>query len=333
MMFKADRKSVVRGLTTSAAALALVVIGANDADAQRRMTVTSLYPQDKPQTQVWVRFQELLEERLPGAFNMRIVTDGAMGGEQDEAEGILLGSINCSLSTIANLTTWVPEGSVFDMPFIFRDQDHINAVMSGPIGQDMIGLYREQGFTVFDFITYGARQLLSKSPIDTPEMLRGLTMRVLPAQLHVDLWASLGANPTAVPITEAYSALETGVVDMMDMTKSGYHALRLYEVAPYITETNHIYALGVIYCGNNFIDTLSEEELEVFREIAPLAAAHFNELAELEQEQSLRIAVESGATVVEVDAVIWQEVMAPFWESYADAVGGLDRIMAIVETE
>ncbi|MCC6008214.1 MAG: TRAP transporter substrate-binding protein [Rhodobacteraceae bacterium] len=333
MTLSARKQTLLRAVTATAVASALVVIGTVDADAQRRMTATSLYAQDKPQTQVWVKFRELLEERLPGEFDLRIVTDGAMGGEKEEAEGILLGSINCSLSTIANLTTWVPEGALFDMPFMFRDQAHIDAVMSGPIGQDMKDLYRAQGFTVFDFITYGARQVLTKSPMTSPEQVVGRTKRVLPAQLHIDLWDSLGANPTAVPITEAYSALETGVVDMMDMTKSGYHALRLFEVAPFLTETNHIYALGVVYCGNNFFDTLTPEQQEVFNEIAPIAAAHFNELAEAEQEASLAIAIAGGATVVEADIEAWQAAMAPFWEAYADQVGGIDRIMAIVETQ
>lgn len=327
------RRPLLRALAATTAAAAVLVVGTLEAEAQRRMTVTSLYAQDKPQTQVWVKFNELLQERLPGQFDMRIVTDGAMGGEKDEAEGILLGSINCSLSTIANLTTWVPEGSLFDMPFMFRDQAHIDAVMSGPIGQDMKELYRAQGFTVFDFITYGARQVLTKSPVTSPEQVVGRTKRVLPAQLHIDLWSSLGANPTAVPITEAYSALETGVVDMMDMTKSGYHALRLFEVAPFLTETNHIYSLGVIYCGNNFFDSLTAEQQQVFRDIAPAAAAHFNELAVAEQDASLAIAVQGGATVVEADVEAWQAAMAPFWEAYADQVGGIDRIMAIVETQ
>jgi len=322
-----------RAFAASLAGAALLVMGAADAEAQRRITVTSLYSQDKPQTQVWVKFRELLEERLPGQFDMRIVTDGAMGGEKEEAEGILLGSINGSLSTIANLTTWVPEGALFDMPFMFRDQAHIDKVLSGPIGDEMKALYYAQGFTVLDFITYGARQVLTKQPMSSPEQVRGKTKRVLPAQLHIDLWSSLGANPTAVPITEAYSALETGVVDMMDMTKSGYHALKLFEVAPYITETNHIYALGVLYFGNNFFDSLTDEQKAVFREIAPIAAAHFNTLAESEQGASLKIAVDGGATVVEADIEAWQAAMAPFWEAYADKVGGMEKIMSIVETQ
>lgn len=331
--FSPDPPSRARGWVAALSSAALLCGVAGIAEAQQRITVTSLYAQDKPQTQVWVKFNELLAERLPGEFDMRIVTDGAMGGEKEEAEGILLGSINGSLSTIANLTTWVPDGALFDMPFMFRDQEHIDAVMAGPLGDEMKGLYKEAGFTVLDFITYGSRNVLTKEPVTTPDEIAGKTMRVLPSDLHVDLWDSLGANPTAVPITEAYGALETGVVDMMDMTKSGFHALKLFEVAPYMTETNHIWSLGVIYFGNNFYDSLSEEHQQVFAEIAQEAADHFDTLAAAEQDASLKLTLEQGATLVEPDLAAWQAAMEPFWTAYADEVGGMDRIMQVVETE
>jgi len=318
-------------LAAAALALALPVWTLEAAAEARRVTVTSLYPADKPQTLVWVRFRELIEERLPGEYEFRIVTDGALGGEKEEAEGILLGSIQASLSTIANLTTWVPEGALFDMPFMFRDQAHIEAVMAGPLGDEMKSLYKAQGFTVPAFITYGSRNVISKTPIASPEDVRGKTMRVLPSDLHVDLWKSLGANPTAIPITEAYGALETGVVDLMDMTKSGFRALKLFEVAPKLTETNHIWALGVVYFGNNFWDTLPPEHQAVFAEVSGEAAAYFNDLAAEEQDKALQATLEAGAEIIPTDLAAWQKAMEPFWDSYADKVGGIERIRAVVE--
>ena len=302
------------------------------ADA-KRVTVTSLYAANKPQTLVWVKFGELLEERLPGQFDLRIITDGALGGEKEEAEGILLSSINGSLSTIANLTTWVPEGALFDMPFMFRNQAHIDAVMNGPIGQDMKALYKAQGFTVLDFITYGSRNVIAKGEIASVEDVKGKTMRVLPSELHIDLWKSLGANPTAVPITEAYGALETGVVDFMDMTKSGFHALKLFEVAPNLTETNHIWALGVVYFGNNFFDALTAEQQAVFQEVAAEAADYFDKLAAAEQDSSMEKTLGKGAKIIKTDLSGWQKAMEPFWTSYAEKVGGMDRIRAVVDTK
>ncbi len=316
---------------TLAAALAMFACAAQ-ADT-RTLTVTSLYSADKPQTQVWFKFEELLQEKLPGQFAINIITDGALGGEKEEAEGILLGSISGSLSTIANLTTWVPEGALFDMPFMFRDQDHIDAVMNGPIGQGMKDLYRAQGFTVLDFITYGSRNVIAKDPIASPDDVKGKTMRVLPSELHVDLWASLGANPTAVPITEAYGALETGVVDYMDMTKSGFHALKLFEVAPNLTETNHIWALGVMYFSNSVYDSLTEVQKVAFQEAAAEASDYFDQLAAAEQDASMELTLANGAAIIPTDIAAWQVAMEPFWQSYAEKVGGMERIRAVVDTK
>lgn len=320
--------------TVMAFALGLLALTAMPVSAQEQvLTVTSLYAQEKPQTKVWVRFGEILDEKLPGQFKVNIITDGALGGEKEEAEGILLGSISGSLSTIANLTTWVPEGALFDMPFMFRDQEHINKVMKGPIGEEMKALYKDKGFTVLSFVTYGSRNVISKDPIESVTDVQGKTMRVLPSELHVDLWSSLGANPTAVPITEAYGALETGIVDYMDMTKSGFDALKLYEVAPNLTETNHIWALGVMYFGNNVYDGLTDEQKAVFQEAADEATDYFDELAAAEQDASMEKTMSMGAKIIPTDLSGWQAAMEPFWASYAEKVGGMDRIRAIVETK
>jgi TRAP-type transport system periplasmic protein len=136
-----------------------------------------------------------------------------------------------------------------------------------------------------------------------------------------------------VPITEAYNALQTGVVDYMDMTKSGYQALKLFEVVPYLTETNHIWSLGVMYLGKPYWDGLTAEQQAVLQAAADESIPYFNELAAAEQAASLARTVEGGAEVVQPDAAAWQAAMAPFWESYADKVGGMARIQSIVETQ
>ena len=334
ILYKQLRSPYVRA---TVAVLAITVgsamtIGSAWAESTK-LTVTSLYSADKPQTKVWDKFGELLEEKLPGEFELNIITDGALGGEKEEAEGILLGSIDGSLSTIANLTSWVPEGSLFDMPFLFRDEAHIDTVLSGSLGDEMKALYKEQGFTVLGFVTYGSRNVISKEPVTALADIQGKAMRVLPGELHIALWKFLGANPTAIPITEAYSALETGVVDFMDMTKSGYDALKLFEVAPNITETGHIWAVGVMYFSNTYYDGLTEPQQMVFQEAAVESTAYFNELAAAEQQRGLDVATEGGATIVKTDLKEWRAAMDTFWQDYADKVGGMERLQAIADTK
>ena len=174
------------------------------------MTISVIYGANKPQAKIWLRFKQLVDQRLPGQFNIKVVTNGALGGEKETTEGVRLGSIHGALSTVANLTTWVPDGALFDMPFLFRDADHIQAVLSGPIGDEFKKKYEAKGFKVLGYIIYGARHVISKAPIRTPADVKGKKMRVLQSQLHINLWKSLGANPTPVPITEAYNAAQDG---------------------------------------------------------------------------------------------------------------------------
>jgi tripartite ATP-independent transporter DctP family solute receptor len=320
------------GLAAAMAAAIVVQAGTAQA-APKQMVISVIYGPNKPQAKIWVRMDELLKKSMPGHFKMKIVTNGALGGEKETTEGVRLGSIQGALSTLANLTTWVPEGAVFDMPFMFRDADHIKKVMSGPIGDEFKKKYEAKGIKVLGYIIYGARHVISKKPIIKPSDVKGLKMRVLQSDLHIRLWRYLGANPTPVPITEAYNALETGVVDYMDMTKSGYQALKLYEVVPQFTETGHIWALGAMYVGTQFWNKLSADEKKAMQAAADKAIPYFNKLAADEQAAALAAAVKKGAKVHQVDKALWQKAMAGFWKSYASKVGGMDLINRIVATK
>lgn len=332
-----DIKRPGRTRWLGAAGAALLAAGAfmqaTPALAQKQMVISVIYGPTKPQAKVWYRMGELLEKSMPGAFKLKVVTNGALGGEKATTEGVRLGSIQGALSTLANLTTWVPEGAVFDMPFMFRDAAHVDKVMKGPIGEQFKAKYEKQGIKVLGYITYGARHVIAKKPLLTPADVKGLKMRVLQSDLHIRLWRYLGANPTPVPITEAYNALETGVVDYMDMTMSGYHALKLYEVVPQFTETGHIWALGAMYVGTQFWNKLSAAEKKAMQAAADQAIPYFNKLAADEQAAALKLAVSKGAKVHQINKAVWQKQMAGFWKSYADKVGGMGTINAIVNTK
>ncbi len=301
------------------------------AGAQDALTVTSQYGPEKPQSKFWERFAALVEAGRPGVYEFDIITNGALGGEKEEAEGVRLGSITGALSTVANLTTWVPEGAVLDLPFVFTDRKHIMATMKGPLGKSLRAAYRKEGFETPAFIIFGARNLLADRPLTKPEDVQGLTMRVLESDLHIALWRALGAKPTALPITETYTALATGVVEAMDLTKSGYEALKLFEVAPVLSETAHIWAIGVVYFDRNFWKSLSEEDQELFQTAAQKAAAYFNALAEEEQDEAMTRAIGQRAELVEVDQGPWREAVAPFVQEYAATLSGsaADALAAI----
>ncbi|MEM8852111.1 MAG: TRAP transporter substrate-binding protein [Pseudomonadota bacterium] len=300
-------------------ALAFVCV-VGSAAAQDRLTVTSQYGPSKPQTLFWERFKSIIEAERPGAYDITIVTSGALGGEKEEAEAMRLGAITGALSTVASLTTWVLAGTVLDLPFVFEDEEHIVRALDGPVGESLKEAYRSEGFEVPAFIIFGARHLIGQTPRTAPGTMEDVTMRVLQSDLHIALWRSLGANPTALPITEAYTALSNGVVDAMDMTMSGFEALRLYEVAPVLTETAHIWAVGVVYFDVNFWNGLSDEDKALFTRAARESAAYFNTLAAAEQEAAMARAEALGARRVSVESAPWRAATAPFVDAYVSAL-------------
>ena len=270
------RRSFSRGLAAGVAAPFIVRAGA--ARAATTITVASLFGADKPETKIWFKIKELVDAKLPGKFDFRIVQNAALGGEKEVAEGIRLGSVQASLSTVSALSAWVPESQVLDAPFVFRDAGHVRRVVDGPLGADLKAKFAAQNFVVPGFINYGARHLLTKEAITRPSQLAGKRIRVIQSPLHTELWKAFGANPTPIPIPETYNALQTGVVDAMDLTKSAYAGFKLYEVVPYLIETGHIWATGVVYFSAPFWKRLSDEEKGVFSAAGAEGALYYDSL-------------------------------------------------------
>lgn len=311
-----------------AAPLALPAL-TRHAHAARPLLIASLLGEDKPETLIWTHIRDRLEDVAPGAFSFNIVTNAALGGEKAVAEGLKLGSIQASLSTLSNLSAWVPQSQLFDLPFLFRDDAHLQAALAGEPGQALRQELQAQGFVAPAFIGYGARHLLSPQPLTEAAAMAGKRIRVIASPLHAALWQSFGALPIALPITETYNALATGHVDAMDLTRAAYAGFRLFEVAPHVTLTAHIRAAGTVLFSGRFWSGLAEEEKAVLQQAATEGAAHFNELMMAEEKAASDVAEAAGAKFHPVaDLEPWREPARKVWREFADQVGG----MAAIET-
>jgi TRAP-type C4-dicarboxylate transport system substrate-binding protein len=227
----------------------------------------------------------------------------------------------------------VPESQVLDAPFVFRDAGHVRRVLDGPIGANLAAKFAAQNFVVQAFINYGARHLLTKEPVSKPSQLAGKRIRVIQSPLHTELWKAFGANPTPIPIPETYNALQTGVVDAMDLTKSAYAGFKLYEVVPYLTETGHIWATGVVYFAAPFWKSLKDNEQAILAAAAKEGARYFDQLIIEDEIASMaKAAAAGGKTVAVEDRAAWEAGARGVWAALAPKVGGLDKIEAIAKT-
>lgn len=318
-----------RSVLQSAAGLALcapTLIRPAHARAQS-ITVASLLGEDKPETKIWRFIAEEVEAKLPGRFRFNVVANGALGGEKEVAEGARLGSVQASLATVSSLSGWVPELQILDLPFLYRDAAHARRVVEGAVGNELKGMLANENFVVGGFIDYGARHLLAKEPITRPEQIRGRTIRVIQSPLHTSLWKAYGASPIGIPITETYNALSTGVADAMDLTKSAYAGFKLYEVVPFMTETGHIRASGVVYFAASFWRGLGADEKAVLLDASAEGATYFNGLIVEDEAASVRTALANGGQILKPEGFdAWQAGARSVWQDFAPIIGGMEKI-------
>ncbi len=322
------RHAVVTGLAGTALLAAPAILRAQGRIPVAKVSV--LVNESHPSTLSWNRYAKAIAERTNGEVRIQVYPNAQLGDERSVAEGLRLGSVQGSTLNVAVLSAWVPEGQLFDMPFVFKSLEHGSRVMAGPIGQRMAKKYEPFGFQVLGYWNNGVRHPLGRFPINTPADVVGKKMRVIESPLHIALWKLLGANPTPMPAPEIYNALQTGVIDFLDNSKSSYLALRFYEVAPFFTDLGHIYSYAAFTFSSQFWKRLTPAQQAILTEEAAGAIIYQDKLAAVADDEALAKTVTMGAKVTRPDHAPWEAAMRPFWQQYADKVGGMPAIEEIL---
>lgn len=328
-----SRRSLL--LTAATAPLApLAMPAVARAAAPIPMRVGILNDEQSPMFIAWSRFGQLVRRRTQGAIEVQVFPNAQLGGEKDVADGIRLGSVQAAAVSLAVLSAWVPQGQIFELPFLFRDLDHAHAVMHGAVAEGLKAKFRTAGFEVLGYLDFGIRHPLGKFAINAPADVKGKRIRVIQSPLHIALWRELGAIPTPLPVTEAYNALETGVVDFMDMSETGYRQLRFYEVAPYFAELGHIYSLAGWLVGETFWQRLSPDQQAVLVRTAAECCLLHDHLEDYRGTADIDWLVKNaGVKVTRPDPAPWRAAMRPVWEAFAPKLGGMELIEQIVATK
>lgn len=319
-----------RILAAAGAALCLV-LPATAAEYTARLSLD--VQEGNPKYVAAEEFAKAVSDATNGAVEILVFGNGLLGGEVESAEGMRLGSVQMGIITSSVFASWVPEVQVLDLPFLFRNDEHVakaNPVLSGLFEDE----FAEQGFHLMGFSINGARQPMSTFPIEKPEDVVGKKMRVIQSPIHIALWKQVGANPVPIPAAEVYNSMQTGVVDFFDNTATNYLTFKFHEVAPHYTDLRHVYAIGTWVAAKSWWDTLPAEYQAAIDAAAREAQAGVAPRQAVVDEQSLAETVKLGATIHQVtDKEAWRSLMEPVWAQFTpqipDAQETIDAINAI----
>ena len=168
--------------------------------------------------------------------------------------------------SFSKFTPIVKEFNLWDVPFIFRDSEHLHKVMDGEVGDILKEKIAQKGFIALDYWDAGFKHFSSnKKPIIVPEDAKGQKLRIQTSKVLEEQIKAMGANPQVINFGEVYSALQTGVVDGTENPLSNFYNSKFYEVQKSLTLSSHGYLGYLVVMSEKFWRELPSDLQEVVK--------------------------------------------------------------------
>jgi TRAP-type transport system periplasmic protein len=265
-------------------------------------------------------------------LTIEVLDGGQLGGERDYIEGMMLGSIQMAQVSTAPVAGFVPEFDLFSLPYVIRDTEHFEALVSGPVGAKFSELAEARGLKILAWFDNGYRHVFNKSrPVVTPEDMAGLKIRVMESPLMVNTVNAMGGSATPMSYAELYTALEQGVLDGGENAAGNVLNDRFYEVTGYLSLTQHFRPPGIVAMGMATWNRLTEEQQQVLLEEGVRLQEYEIALTAEIEVQALEELQAQGMQINEADVDAFRARMGPVHEGFT-SVHGTELLEAVQNT-
>jgi len=329
-----DRRSV---LGLAAGACAGLAVGPRAASAQQKLVLkaSDVHPAGYPTVVAVESMGKKLEQATNGRLSVQMFGSMQLGGEKEAIEQAQVGAIQFARVSVGALGPVIDDLNVFNLPFLFRNTAHMQKVIDGAIGQELLDKVSNNpkaGLIGICWMDAGARNVYdTKKPVQTIGDLKGMKVRVMGNPMFVDMMNALGGNGVAMGYDQVFSALQTGVVDGAENNPPSFVFDNHYQVAKYYTLTEHLIVPEILVFSKKTWDTLLKDEQELLKKYGREAQAEERVLWQKYEQQALEKAKAAGIQIIEVpDKKPFQEAVKPVWDKYGPKYADMiKRIQAV----
>ena len=239
-----------------------------------------------------------LNELSQGKMRLQIYPNQRLGSERECLELLQIGSLDMTKVSGAVLENFAPKLRIFGLPFLFDNKDHLFKVLDGTIGKELLKEGEEYWLKGVGFYDSGSRSFYTKErPVEQPEDLEGLKIRVQESVSAFDMVKQLGASPTPISWGELYTALQQGVVDGAENNPPSFYLSRHYEVCKYYSIDEHTMIPDVLLVSTHLWDRLSSEEQGWLQKAIDQSIPYQRDLWIQSENESLQAVIEAGVEV------------------------------------
>jgi tripartite ATP-independent transporter DctP family solute receptor len=315
-----NRRLVIR---LGAMALAIGMASAGPAAAQSKLVLkaTDVHPLGYPTVEAVVRMAKKLEAATGGRISIQMYPSMQLGGEKEMIEQAQVGALQLARISVGPMGPIVPELNVFNLPFMFRSDAHMEKVIDGPIGDELLKKLSDHptaGLIGLCWMNAGTRNVYnSRHPINAVADLKGLKIRMMGNPVFVDTMNSLGGNGIAMGYDQLVSALQTGVVDGAENNYPSYATGQHYRYAKFYSLTGHLMIPEILVFSKKSWNALPKDDQDLIMKLSKEAQQEQRGLWYEMEKKSLAQMKEAGTQINPVgDRTPFQAAVKSVWDKY-----------------
>ncbi|MDG4718835.1 MULTISPECIES: TRAP transporter substrate-binding protein [Thalassospira] len=294
MLKKTTKKLMIAGM-------AAMMMGSSAMAAEMTLKLGHLANEQNAWHKAAVKFGEELSTLTDGRIDVQVFPNETLGKEIDLINGMQLGSVDMTI-TGESLQNWAPMAALLAVPYAYPTLDDMDAVASGEIGDQIEQQIVEKArIRPIAYFARGPRNLTSNREIKSPDDLNGLKLRVPNVPLFVDVWKSLGAQPTPMAFSEVFTSLQAGTIDAQENPLALIDSASFNEVQKFVNKTEHVRSWIYLTISEITWNKLSDADKDAVMEAAKRAQAFERDLFVADEERLTQELQAKGMTFVDVD--------------------------------
>ena len=315
--FSLKRHTTVSMCKFCALVLSLFLYACTDSDTTLRLKLAHTLDPTHTVHKAMLFMDKRLQELSGGTMAIDIYPSGQLGSERELIELLQIGSLTMTKVSASPLEGFVPEMKIFNIPYLFRDDEHYQQVLASDIGKSLLLAPVSARLRGLGYYDAGSRSFYStKKPVHTPEDLVGMKVRVQESQTAMRMVTSLGGSPTPVAWGELYTALQQGVVDGAENNPPSFYLSHHYEVAPYYTLDEHSAVPDILLVSQYVWEHLSPQQQEWLQQAVDESVQYQHRQWQIDTAAALAAVEAAGVQVIRPDKALFRAKVAPMMQAY-----------------
>jgi tripartite ATP-independent transporter DctP family solute receptor len=279
-------------------------------------------PEGEWDTIAFQKWAANVKKDTDGHVVIKTVTNGALGKNSTQLAAIEKGSQFGYSASEGDLEGLDPIFTIPDLPYVFPGGvQQVKKILDGEFGEKLNAAAQKHGLRCVGWITFGPRDIMSKTPVRSPKDLNGLKLRVQPSKTMQSGYKKLGADINPIAYNEVYTAISTGVVDAMENAPTQLYAKKIYQVAKNLTLNDMIQSVGCLMVSNQLFQALPTEYQQTISKDGAAASVEEFDGFEAANNEAIDAMKKAGVTVYQADPAEWKAAVGTTAEDFAKAQG------------